>query len=153
VDPDLEASTIETMNQVVEDAMASQVLAARLLELLAGAALLVALSGLYGLLSYLVSQRTRELGVRIALGAQRQDIMEMLLGQASRMLLAGAAIGLALAYISTRLVAGFLFGVKPHDLGTMLGVTMLLLTVGLLAAYLPARTAARVDPMQALRRE
>jgi predicted permease len=153
VDPELQASPLETMDQVVEDAISSQLLAARLLEVLAGAALLVALSGLYGLLSYLVSQRTRELGVRIALGAQRKDIMEMLLGQAGRMLLLGAGIGIALAYASTQLLAGFLFGVKPRDLTTMLGVTAVLLAFGLLAAYLPARTAARVDPMEALRRE
>jgi predicted permease len=153
VDRDLEASTLETMDQVVEDSMSSQLLAARLLQFLAGAALLVALSGLYGLLSYLVSQRTRELGVRIALGAQRKNIMEMLLGQAGRMLLLGAVIGIALAYASTRLLAGFLFGVKPHDLVTILAVTMLLLSFGLLAAYLPARSAARVDPMKALRSE
>jgi ABC-type antimicrobial peptide transport system permease subunit len=141
------------MDQVVEDSMSSQLLAARLLQFLAGAALLVALSGLYGLLSYLVSQRTRELGVRIALGAQRKDIVEMLLGQAGRMLLLGAVIGIALAYASTRLLAGFLFGVKPHDLVTILAVTMVLLSFGLLAAYLPARSAARVDPMKALRSE
>ena len=114
---------------------------------------LVALAGLYGLLSYLVAQRNRELGVRIALGAQRRDIMGILLGQAGRMLLAGAAIGIALAYLFGRLLAGFLFGVQPHDLGTMFAVTVLLLACGLVAAYLPARTASRVDPMQALRGE
>jgi hypothetical protein len=101
----------------------------------------------------LVAQRTREIGVRIALGAQRRDIMGILLGQAGRMLLAGAAIGIALAYLFGRLLAGFLFGVQPHDLGTLFAVTVLLLSCGLAAAYLPARTASRVDPMQALRGE
>jgi ABC-type antimicrobial peptide transport system permease subunit len=116
-------------------------------------ALVIALSGLYGLLSYLVAQRTQELGVRLALGAQRVHIIEMLLGQAGRMLLAGAALGIILAYFSGGLLAGFLYAVKPHDLWTMFGVTALLLFSGLLAAFLPARRASRLDPLQALRQE
>jgi predicted permease len=152
-DPDLEASTIQTMDQVVEDSLGDQKFAAQLLQVFAGTALLVALSGLYGLLSYLVSQRRQELSVRIALGAQRQDIMGMLLGQAGRMLFAGSAVGLILAYASTRLLAGFLYGVKPHDISTMAAVTLLLLVSGFAAAYLPARKAAHVDPMTALRGE
>jgi predicted permease len=151
--PALEASTIQTMDQVVEDSLGSQKLAAQLLELFAATALLVALSGLYGLLSYLVSQRTRELGVRLALGAQRSDIMRMLLSHAMRLLIAGAVAGIALAYVSSRLLAEFLYGVKPHDLSTMIGVTLLMIVCGFAAAYLPARKAARVDPMLALRGE
>lgn len=153
INPDLQAGDIETMSQIVEDSMGSQLLAAHLLELFAGVALLIALAGLYGLLTYFVAQRNHELGVRLALGAQRSDIVELLLSQAGRMLLAGAAIGITLAYISTRLVAGFLYGVAPHDPGTMLGVTALLLAFGLLAAFVPARSASRVDPMEALRGE
>jgi predicted permease len=153
VNPDLQTSSVQTMEQIVEESMGSQTFAAHMLEIFGGTALLVALAGLYGLLSYLVAQRNRELGVRIALGAQRGDIMGILLGQAGRMLLAGAAIGIALAYLFGRLLAGFLFGVQPHDLGTMFAVTVLLLACGLAAGYLPARTASRVDPMQALRGE
>jgi predicted permease len=153
VNPDLQTSSIQTMDQIVEESMGSQTFAAHMLEVFGATALLVALAGLYGLLSYLVAQRKRELGVRIALGAQRRDMMGILLGQAGRMLLAGAAIGIALAYLFGRLLAGFLFGVQPHDLGTMLAVTILLLACGLAAAYLPARIASRVDPMQALRGE
>jgi ABC-type antimicrobial peptide transport system permease subunit len=153
MDADLEASKIETMDQVVEESFGTQKLAAQLLEVFAATALLVALSGLYGLLSYLVSQRTRELGVRLALGAQRRNIMGMLLGQAGRMLFAGAATGLILAYASTRLLARFLYGVKPQDASTMAAVTVLLLVSGFVAAYLPARKAAHVDPMLALRGE
>jgi predicted permease len=153
VNPDLQTSSVQTMDQIVEESMGSQTFAAHLLEVFGATALLVALAGLYGLLSYLVAQRNRELGVRIALGAQRRDIMGILLGQAGRMLLAGAAIGIALAYFLARLLAGFLFGVQPHDLGTMFAVTVILLACGLAAAYLPARTASRVDPMQALRGE
>jgi predicted permease len=153
VNPDLQTSSVQTMQQIVEESMGSQTFSAHMLEVFGATALLVALAGLYGLLSYLVAQRNRELGVRIALGAQRRDIMGILLGQAGRMLLAGAIIGIALAYVFGRLLAGFLFGVQPHDLGTMFAVTVLLLACGLAAAYLPARTASRVDPMQALRGE
>ncbi|MGE5323457.1 MAG: ADOP family duplicated permease [Actinomycetota bacterium] len=153
LNPDLQAGDIETMDQIVEDSMGSQLLAAHLLELFAGVALLIALTGLYGLLTYFVAQRNHELGVRLALGAQRKDIVEMLLSQAGRMLLAGAAIGVTLAYISTRMVAGFLYGVASHDPATMIGVTALLLACGLLAAFVPARSASRIDPLEALRRE
>jgi predicted permease len=153
VSPDLQASTFDTMDQVVEDSLGSQLLAAHLLELFAGSALLVALAGLYGLLTYLVTQRTQELGVRLALGAQRKNIIEMLLLQAGRMLLAGAALGAGLAYSSSRVLAGFLYGVSPHDARSFLAVTALLLLCGLAAAYIPARRASRVDPMVALRGE
>jgi predicted permease len=153
VNPDLQAGEIQTMEQVVEDSMGNQLLAAHLLEVFAGSALLVALAGLYGLLAYLVAQRTREMGIRIALGAQRHKIIEMLLGQAGRLLLAGAAMGIVLSYAAARLIASFLYGVKPHDVGTMLAVTALLLACGLAAAYVPARRASRVDPLEALRTE
>jgi predicted permease len=153
VSPDLESSVIDTMDQVVEDSMGSQLLAANLLKLLAGSALVVALAGLYGLMMYLVTQRTQELGVRIALGAQRGNIIQMLLGQAGRLMLAGAGIGLVLAYFSTRMLASFLYGVSPHDARTMISVTALLILSGLLAAYIPARKASRLDPIQSLRGE
>ena len=153
LNPDLQASNIQTMDQVVEDSMGSQLLAAHLLELFAASALLVALAGLYGLLAYLVAQRTRELGVRLALGAQRRNIVDMLLAQAGKLLLAGAIIGVGLAFLSSRMLSSFLYGVKPHDLATLGGVTVLLLLCGLAAAYVPARRASRVDPMQALRSE
>lgn len=151
--PDLKESRIATMDQVVEDAMGSQVLAAHLLEIFAGAALAVALAGLYGLLTYLVAQRTPELGVRIALGAQRGRIIQLVLKQAGGLLLGGAAIGTILAWFSSRTLSTFLYGVKPGDVWTMLGVGGVLLVSGFMAAYLPARRAAHVDPMEALRRE
>jgi predicted permease len=151
MNPDLQLSSFATMDQVVEDSMGSQLLAARLLELFAGSALLVALAGLYGLLTYLVAQRNRELGVRIALGAQRGAIIQMLLQQAGRLLVIGSVIGIVLAYFSSRLLASFLYGVKPHDAWTLAGVTALLLLCGLTAAYIPALRASRVDPLHALR--
>jgi predicted permease len=153
VSPDLQASGIQTMDQVVEDSLGNQLFAARLLEIFAGSALIIALAGLYGLLAYLVTQRTQELGVRIALGAQRRNIIEMILMRAGWLLFLGAAIGEGLAYFSTKILTSFLYGIKPHDLQTIAVVTILLLAAGLLAAYLPARRASRVDPMVALRGE
>ena len=153
VNPDLKGSVFATMDQVVDDSMGSQLLAAHLLEIFAGSALLVALAGLYGLLSYLVAQRRQELGVRLALGAQRAKIIQLILKQAGWMLLGGAVLGLVLAYFSSRTLAAFLYGVKPGDAWTMLAVSALLFLFGLLAAYLPARRAAHVNPLEALRRE
>jgi putative ABC transport system permease protein len=151
--PELATSNFTTMDQVVEDSYGSQQLAARLLEMFGGCALLLCVTGIYGLLAYLVTQRTRELGLRIALGAQSSDVMWLVLRQATWMLLVGSGIGLVLAYLSSVLLKTFLYGVKPNDPWTMGVVTLLLMGGGLAAACLPARRAAGVDPMQALRTE
>lgn len=151
--PELQGATITTMDQIVEDSYGSQRLAAHLLEIFGGAALLLCIAGLYGLLAYIVSQRTRELGVRIALGASRGDLQWMVMRQAGVMLLAGVVVGLALAFAASKLVGRFLYGVGPHDVWVMAGAPALLLVTGLVAAYLPARRAASVDPMEALRAE
>ncbi|HKR26413.1 MAG TPA: FtsX-like permease family protein, partial [Acidobacteriaceae bacterium] len=151
--PELENATITTMDQIVEDSYGSQRLAAHLLETFGGAALLLCVAGLYGLLAYVVTQRTRELGVRIALGAQRGNLVWMVMRQAGGMLVAGVAVGTALALASGRLVRGFLYGVTAHDGWALAGAAVLLLASGLAAAYVPARRAAGVDPMQALRME
>ena len=151
--PELENSSFTTMEQVVEDSYGRQQLAARLLEIFAGTALLLCIAGIYGLLAYLVTQRTRELGIRLALGAQRGRIMAMVLWQACGMLLCGLSLGLMLAYVSVRLLRTLLYGVTVHDPWTMAAVALMLLAGGLAAAYLPARRAAGVDPMEALRSE
>jgi predicted permease len=151
--PELANSTFTTMDQVVEDSYGSQQLASRLLEIFGGTALVLCLAGIYGLLAYLVTQRTRELGIRIALGAQRGRVMVMVLRQAGGMLLCGLAVGLLLAYATSRLLRTLLYGVRPHDPWTMAAVTLMLLTGGLAAACIPARRAAAVDPMMALRSE
>jgi hypothetical protein len=151
--PELASATITTMDQIVEDSYGSQRLAAHLLEIFGGSALVLCMAGLYGLLAYVVSQRTRELGVRIALGASRGDLQWMVIRQAGGMLVAGVAVGMGLAFASGKLVSGFLYGVNSHDVWTMAAAPVLLLIVGLVAAYLPARRAARVDPMEALRAE
>ena len=146
-------NSIQTMPQHIDDQLGSQTLAARLLWIFAIAAVLIAAAGLYGLLSYSVGQRTREIGVRLALGAQREDVLRMILRQASRLLVAGLSIGILAAFFTTRLVRSFLFGVAQHDLLTIVAVSVLLLAVGLVASYVPARRAAKIEPVEALRAE
>jgi ABC-type antimicrobial peptide transport system permease subunit len=141
------------MDQIVEDSFGSQRLAAHLLEIFGGSALLLCVAGLYGLLAYVVTQRTRELGLRIALGAQRGNLLWLVMRQAGAMLTLGVVVGLGLAWASGKLVGGFLYGVKAHDGWTLAGAAVLLFLSGMLAAYLPARRAARVNPMEALRSE
>ena len=151
VDPSLKGSVVETMQEVVNTNIGDQLFAAHLLETFGACALLVALTGLYGFLAYFVSQRTHDIGVRIALGAQRSTIQWMFLTRALGMIGAGLAAGLLLSLIATRLVQRFLYGVRPHDLPTLGGVAMLMLLAGLIAAWLPARRASHVEPMEALR--
>jgi predicted permease len=151
--PDLAGTDIRTMDQIVDDAMGSQLLAAHLLEALGALALIVALAGLYSLLAYLVTLRTRELGLRLALGAQREDILALVLRGAALLLLTGTALGLGLSLFTARLLHSFLFGVRPYDIVTLLAAPILLLLVGAVAAWLPARRAAALEPMQALRTE
>jgi predicted permease len=151
--PDLPPATFNTMEQVVQDSFGSQQLAAHLLEAFGGTALLLCLAGLYGLLRYTVTQRTREMGVRIALGAQREDIVSLVVRKAAALLLVGAVIGTGLALLSARLIQGFLYGVTANDWATFTCAVALLFLSGLCAAYLPARTAARVDPINAIRTE
>ena len=151
--PELAGSTFTTMDQVVADSYGDQRIAARLLQIFGGSALLVSVAGLYGLLAYLVTQRTEELGIRIALGAQRAQVIWLVMRQAGWMLLAGSSVGLAISYFSSHMLASFLYGVKTDDAWTLGAATSLLLGAGLTAAYVPARRAASTDPMEALRRE
>jgi len=151
--PDLAGSDIRTMDQIVNDAMGSQILAAHLLEALGGLALLVALAGLYSLLAYLVTLRTRELGLRLALGAQRADILSLVLRSAGVLLLVGTGLGVGISLLTAHLLHSFLFGVKQYDAVTLITAPALLLLVGTVAAWLPAHRAAALEPMQALRTE
>jgi putative ABC transport system permease protein len=123
----------------------------QIVALFALTALLLAGLGIYGVISYMVSERTHEIGIRLTLGAQRRNVLRMVLGQGLRLALAGAAVGLAAALIVSEFMAGLLYGVRPTDPLTFAGVTILLIGVALLACYLPARRAVRVDPLIALR--
>ena len=116
-------------------------------------ALLLAGLGIYGVISYMVRERTHEIGIRLALGAQSANIMQMVLRQGLRLAVAGAAFGLVCALVVSHLMAGLLYGVRPTDPLTFVGVALLLIGVALLACYIPARRAIRVDPLVALRHE
>ncbi|HXD22793.1 MAG TPA: FtsX-like permease family protein, partial [Gemmatimonadaceae bacterium] len=141
----------QTMDDIIATSFAPRRLSMILLTVFAGLALVLACVGIYGVVAYLAGQRTREIGVRIALGAQRADVMRLVLGQGARMALAGAAIGTIAALGLTRLMAAQLFGVSAHDPLTYTGVAVLLMIVAVAACYLPAWRAARTDPMTAMR--
>ena len=141
---------VRTMQDVVASSFAARRLSMMLLSAFAVLALSLACVGIFGVTSYLVGERTREIGVRVALGAQPADVMRLVMGQGLRMALAGVAIGLGAALGLTRLMAEQLFGVSAHDPLTFMGVALLLLLVAAAACYLPARRATRVDPMVAL---
>jgi len=144
---------VTTLTTLVDDSMSQPRFSMLLLGTFAALALLLASIGMYGVISYSVGQRTREIGIRMALGAERRNVFGMILGQGARLAGLGIAIGLLVALGVTHLMASFLFGVKPTDPLTFAGVSLLLLGVALLACYLPARRATRVDPMIALRYE
>ena len=143
----------ETMNDVISDSLAARRFAMILLGVFAAVALVLACVGIYGVISYLVGQRTHEIGVRIALGAQRSDVLRLVLGQGAKMALVGVGIGIAVALGLTRLMANQLFGVSAHDPLTFGGVALVLVIVALAACYIPARRAMKVDPIVALRYE
>ena len=143
----------ESMDAIVADSIAQKRFSMTLLAVFAGIALLLASIGIYGVLSYLVGQRTQEIGVRMALGAQRSDVLRMILSDGVRMTLLGAGIGIVAALVLTRLMSSMLFGVKPTDPITFAGVAVILCGIALLACYVPARRAMNVDPMVALRYE
>ena len=153
VDPNLGISDVETMEQVVADATSDRRLNMLLFLLLGGLALALATIGVFGVVAYSVTQRTHEIGVRMAIGARSRDVARMVLRDGGQMAIAGVAIGLAIALAGARLIRGLLFGVSATDPLTFVTVGAGLLLVALLASYLPARRATRVDPMIALRGE
>lgn len=147
------AVRMETVSQVRSQVLATEEGTAALSALFAGLALLLASIGLYGLMSYTVNRRTNEIGIRMALGAQRQTVRWMVLRQSLVLVVLGALIGIPCALGAGRLIAGMLFGVSPTDLGTFAIAFLLLLSVAIAAGYVPARRAMRVDPMVALRHD
>lgn len=144
---------VATMGEVVSNSFASRRLAMTLLSAFAALALILACVGIYGVVSYLVSQRTQEIGVRVALGAQRGDVLRLVIGHGVKMALAGIALGIAAALALTRFLVHQIFGVSAHDPLTFAGVAALLVVVTLAACFIPARRALRVDPIEALRCE
>ena len=152
--PDAALNNVQTMQEVVDNSLGNQVLAARLLGLFALAGLLIAVAGIYGLLAYSVSQRTRELGVRLALGAQRNAVLWLVLRHALVLLAVGLALGAILAAASGKLLTSLLpVRLSAYDLLVSLAVALLLTLCGLIASFLPARRAANIDPVVALRTE
>jgi putative ABC transport system permease protein len=153
VDPDQPVSDVRTMAARIDRSLTGRRFNATLLASFAALALTLAAIGIYGLVAYSVTERTHEIGVRLALGATRADVVTLVLRQGMTMAAAGAALGMAASLAVVRLIAGWLFGVSPADPATFTGIPLLLLGVALVACYVPARRATRVDPMLALRAE
>jgi putative ABC transport system permease protein len=153
IDPRQVVYNVQTMEDVVATSYAARRLTMILLGVFAALALVLACVGIYGVISYLVGQRTQEIGIRMALGAQRRDILRLVVGEGGKMAMVGAVLGIAASLTLTRLMAKQLFGVSPHDPLTYASVAALLMLVALAACFIPARRAVRVDPMTSLRRE
>jgi putative ABC transport system permease protein len=144
---------VRTMDQIVSASIADRRFSMLLLGIFAGLALLLAAVGIYGVISYTVAQRTREIGIRVVLGAGPADVLKVIVSQAMLPVLAGLAIGLAAAFGLTRLMAGMLYGVNAGDPVTFIGVALVLAAVALVATLVPAHRATRVAPVVALRYE
>ena len=153
LDANVPVNNIRSLNELTEKSISDQILIARLSSFFAGLALLLAAIGLYGILSYSVAGRTREIGVRMALGAQRGSVLKMVLQEAGKLVVLGVVIGIPSAMLASRLFSSMLFGLKGTDPASMLLVIAVLLAITLLASYIPARRATKVDPMIALRYE
>ena len=151
--PELAGSTFTTMDQVVDESYGDRRIASQLLQIFGGSALFLCVIGLYGLLAYLVTQRTSEMGVRLALGAQKRQLIWLVMRQAMLILSLGSAVGLTISFMATRVMSNMLYGVKAYDALSIVGASLLLTVTGLVAAYIPAQRAANVNPMQALRAE
>jgi putative ABC transport system permease protein len=144
---------VRTMDEYVADSVAHPRLNSMLLGIFAGLALVLAVIGIYGVMSFSIEQRTNEIGIRMTLGAQRADVLRLVLRQGLAIAAAGVVLGLAGAVATSGLLKSLLFGVRPGDPATLIGVAVLLVGCVLAACYIPARRAMRVDPMVALRYE
>jgi ABC-type antimicrobial peptide transport system permease subunit len=152
-DPQLAIFNVRTMDAMIETASAQPRITAWLVGMFAILALLLAAIGVYGVLAYLVTQRTREIGLRIALGAKPASVLRLVVGHSFRLSAAGIAIGIASAAWLGPTIESQLFGVRPRDAATLAAAAAALLAIALIASYIPARRATRVDPLTALRAE
>jgi putative ABC transport system permease protein len=150
LDPDLPAANVRTLDQVAADSIAPRRLSVVLIGIFASVALVLASVGIYGVMSFLVVQRTHEMGVRMALGAQRGDVLRLVIGRAAKLVLLGTAVGLILGLLSSRALQTMLYNVSAFDLTTFGAVTVALAAVSLIASYIPAVRATKADPMIAL---
>lgn len=153
MDPNLPLAGIQTMESVVSDSIVRLTFTALALGIAAVMALILGAVGLYGVLSYVVSQRKQEIGVRMALGARARQVQGLVVASGAKLAVLGLTVGIMGAWALTRLLQGLLFGTEPLDPITFAGMSALLLAVGLLASYLPARKAASVDPVESMRME
>jgi putative ABC transport system permease protein len=153
VDKDVPVANLRSMQDMLARSVLRRKFAMLLLSIFAGLAMLLAAIGLYGVMSYTVSQRTHEIGIRMALGAQKEDVLKLVVGQGMRLAVLGVVVGMVVSMALTRLMSSLLFGVSPRDPLTFTVVAALLAGVALFANYIPARRAAKVDPMVALRYE
>src|SRR5689334_6730432 len=153
IDKDQPVYQAQTIDELIHDSIGTQRFALMILILFAVLALVLAVSGIYGVISYSVTQRTQEIGIRMALGAETKDVLRLVLGQFMRLTFVGVALGLVAAYALTRLMTSLLFGVTPTDVTTFVLVSVSLSLVALIACLIPARRATRVDPLVALRYE
>jgi len=153
LDKDLPPYDVKTMNDLIYESLARERFTTVLLAIFAGLAMTLALVGIYGVMSYSVSQRTQEIGIRMALGAQRRDIFRQVVGRAMSLAGVGVAVGLASAFVLTRLMAALLYNVSTTDPLVFGLIALLLSAVSFVASYVPARRATKVDAMVALRYE
>jgi predicted permease len=153
LDPNLAITNVQTIGEILDQGLWAPRMGAALLAIFGGLALVLAALGVYGVLSYSVNQQTREIGIRMAMGAERSDVLQLVVGQGLKLTAAGLVLGVVVALVLTRQLSSLLFGVSASDPVTFGGVALILLLVALLACYIPARRATRVDPLVALRYE
>ena len=151
LDPDQPVSSVSTMDEIVEESEGQLRLIMQLLGIFAGAAMLLTVIGLYGVIAYSVVQRTKEVGIRTALGAQRGDVLKLIVRQGLWLALTGVVVGMIAGLALTRVMKDLLFQVSPTDPATFIGVSLLFVVVALLAGYIPASRAAGIDPLVTLR--
>ena len=153
LDTNLALTNFNTIEELIDQGLWAPRVGAGLLAVFGALALLLSVVGVYGVLSYSVNQQTREIGIRMAMGAQTGSVLSLIVGQGMRLALAGLAAGLLVALLATRVLSSLLFGVTAHDPLTFAGVTLVLATAAILGCYIPARRATKVSPITALRYE